>query len=186
MKENLQKLGGLISAVALLVFAVILVANDIKLNIASWMLWTCLDVLILKASLDANRKAKNGNWPWLPTGWVVGAATVTLILLFRGNWQWTYVETLTATVVAIATIVWKVSGPKAAVVALTIAMTVAGIPSVNVAWHNHDTSGWWMWASIVLSCLFTLAGTKSWTVEERFLPTASMIFNGLMTVLVLL
>lgn len=186
MKETLQKVGGSISAIALLVFAVILTVNDIKLNIVSWILWTCLDVLILKASLDANRKAGNNNWPWLPTGWAVGAACVTLTLLFRGNWQWTYVETLTVTVVTIATIIWKTSGPKAAVIALTIAMTVAGIPSVAVAWQTHDSSGWWMWASVVLSCIFTLAGTEKWTVEERFLPTASLIFNSLMTILVLI
>jgi len=187
MKDKLQKIGGLISAVTLIAFALFLMANDVKLNIATWALWTILDVIILKVSLDANKKIGSSDWPWLPTGWAVGAFIVTIILLTRGQWTWTGTETLTTVATLVATGMWRATkNSKLGIIAFTMAMTVAGIPSVILAWSHPDPMSWWLWAGVSVSCLFTLAGTKEWSIEERFLPVASFIFNGFMTVLVLL
>ncbi len=185
MKEILNKIGGLISAAALIAFTVFLMAKDVKLNITTWILWTTLDVLIATSSRAALLKEGRNEWPWLPIGWAVGAGTVTCILFTRGAWQWTSVETLTAVLVALATIVWKVSNPKIGVVALTIAMAAAGIPSIRQAWSNPDPASWWLWAAVCVSCGFTIVGAKKWSIEDRFLPVSSLLFNGTMTFLVL-
>jgi len=187
MKETLKKIGGLISAVTLIAFALYLMAHDVKLNIATWVLWTLLDIILVMTGREALLRQGKNEWPWLPIGWTTGAAIVTIILLTRGQWQWTWTETLTVIVTAIAAGHWRAtSNARAGIVAATLAMTVAGIPSAMLAWNHPDPSSWWLWAGVSVSCFFTLAGTKEWSIEERFLPVASFMFNGLMTALVLL
>ncbi|MEK7390809.1 MAG: hypothetical protein AAB635_01590 [Patescibacteria group bacterium] len=180
MKQKIGLIGGLISAVVIVAFAIYLATNSIPQNIASWIMWTILDTLILISCLAAGNKR-----PWLPAGYTLGAFLVTLILLTRGVWHWGTVETISAIGATAATACWWKLGPKSAIIASTLAMTLAGIPAMNDAWFRPDPASWWLWGGVAFSCALSCYGAKAWTIEERFFPCSSFIFNTTMTILVL-
>ena len=143
-------------------------------------MWTVLDNLILVSCFKAGNKR-----PWLPVGFALGASLVTIILLTKGVWHWSNVETISAIGATIAIVCWWKLGPRSAVVASVLAMTIAGIPAMHDAWILPDPSGWWLWGGVALSSILSFYGAKAWTIEERFLPSVSFIFNIAMTILVL-
>lgn len=176
MKQKIGFIGGLISAVTIVAFAIYLTTRNVPQNTASWIMWTILDVLIMLSCIAAGNKR-----PWLPAGFTLGASLVTIILLTRGVWHWGTVETISAIGAAVATICWWKLGPKSAVVASTFAMTIAGLPAMHDAWFQPNPASWWLWGGVSLSCY----GAKAWTIEDRFLPCASFMFNTSMMILVL-
>lgn len=180
MKQKIGLLGGIFSAITIIAFAVYLATNNVSQNIASWIMWTILDTLILLSSLAAGNKK-----PWLAIGFTFGASLVTIIILTKGMWHWGTVETISAIGAGIATICWLKLGPRSAIIASTIAMIVAGIPSIHDAWVQPNPVSWWLWGGVAFSCVLSCYGAKSWTIEERFLPCTSFFFNATMTFLVL-
>ncbi len=143
-------------------------------------MWTVMDVLILLSCIAAGNKR-----PWLPAGYVIGAFLVTLMLSLKGMWHWGLVETISAIGAGIAAICWWKLGPKSAVIACTLAMTIAGIPAMYDAWTNPNPASWWLWGGVSLSCVLSCYGAKAWTIEDRFLPCCSFVFNTTMMILVL-
>lgn len=180
MKQKIGLFGGIFSAITIIAFAIYLATNDVSQNIASWIMWTILDTLILLSSIAAGNKR-----PWLPAGFTLGALLVTIIIFSKGVWHWGTVETISAIGAGVATICWLKLGPKPAIIASTVAGTVAGIPSMYDAWVQPNPASWWLWGGVAFSCTLSCYGAKAWTIEERFLPCASFIFNIAMTVLVL-
>lgn len=180
MKNKIGFLGGLMAAIIIATFGIYLAMNDVRQNVVTWIMWTILDVIILVTSLSAGNKR-----PWLPIGYTLGSILVTIIIITKGEWQWGLVETISVIGVMIALIIWKKSGPKFAVIASTLTLTIAGIPAMYDAWLYPDPASWWLWGGVALSCILTCYGARAWTIEDRFLPCASFIFNASMMIFVL-
>lgn len=180
MKQKIGFLGGLISTIVVVAFGIYLAVNDVHQNVVTWIMWTILDVIILLTSLAAGNKQ-----PWLPAGYTLGSFLVTAIIISRGDWQWGIVETISIIGVLVAIIFWKKSGPRSAIVVSTLAMTVAGIPAMRDAWLAPDPGSWWLWGGVAFSCILSCYGAKAWTIEDRFMPCASLVFNITMMVFVL-
>lgn len=180
MKEKIGLSGGLIATVVIVAFGIYLATNNVHQNIVTWILWTILDAMILLSSLAAGNKR-----PWLPAGYTLGSILVVVIILSRGEWSFGLVETLSVIGVIAAIIVWKKSGPKFAVIASTLGMTIAGIPGMYDSWIRPNPESWWLWAGVAFSCILSCYGAKAWTIEDRFLPCASFAFNCSMMVFVL-
>lgn len=181
-KKVLTSISGLIVMVAEIAFGVSMLIQDIPQNVVSWILWTIMDILVTGTMFFAGSK---GSWK-LPAGFTVGAVFVTSILLFRGSWQWTMVETLSAVGVAVSVLVWKTAGAKVGVIASTLAMNMAGIPAMWMAFQHPDINTCWYWSVATAACIFSIVGAKSWTIEERFFPVNSLVFQAIMAVLALL
>ena len=60
MKQKIGFVGGLISAVTIIAFAIYLTTNNVPQNAASWIMWTILDVLIMLSCFAAGNKRP---WP---------------------------------------------------------------------------------------------------------------------------
>lgn len=180
MKQKISFAGGICSATIIVAFGIYLMTHDIPQNVCSWIMWAVLDSIILVSCFKAGNKR-----PWLPAGFVLGASIVAIILLTRGVWGWGVVETISAIGATIAIVCWWKLGPKSAIVASVLAMTIAGIPAMHDAWVLPDPSSWWLWGGVAFSALLSCYGAKKWTVEECFLPSASFAFNIAMTILVL-
>lgn len=180
MKEKVGFTGGLIATIAIVAFGIYLAINDVHQNVITWILWTILDAFIMFSSIAAGNKR-----PWAPMGYTLGSILVTIIILTKGEWHWGLVETIALIGVTIATIFWVKAGPKSAVIASTLAMTIAGIPAIYDAWFQPDYGSWWLWGGVAFSCILTCYGAKAWTIEDRFFPCASFIFNIGMMILML-
>lgn len=180
MKEKIGFSGGLIATIVIVSFGIYLSMNNVYQNIVTWILWTILDAMILFSSLAAGNKR-----PWLPAGYTLGSILVVVIIISKNVWSFGLVETMSVIGVIAAIIIWKRSGPKLAVIASTLGMIIAGIPGMYDAWLQPTPESWWLWAGVSLSCILTCFGAKAWTIEDRFLPCASFIFNLSMMIFVL-
>jgi hypothetical protein len=180
LKEKIGFSGGLIATIIIIVFGVYLYKHNVHQNVVTWILWAIMDMIILLSSIAAGNKR-----PWLPAGYTLGSILIIALILLRGEWQFGLVETLSSCGVIVTVIVWKRSGPKLAVIASTLGLTIAGIPGMYDAWLQPNRESWWLWGGVAFSCIFSCYGAKAWTIEDRFLPCASFIFNITMMILVL-
>lgn len=171
--------GGVPSAVFLFRYALqVWFRKAPSTGLASFCMWTVLDVLLLVNTF------RTGKPIWLPLGWVLGAASVSLALLARGKWQWTRNETVDAIAAAIAAIVSITCSGVVSLVASVIAMTTAGIPILVENWKQPVRQTFPLWFVTVISCVITLLGSD-WSFAGTFLPWCSLAYNGLMSIVVL-
>jgi len=180
-RKSLATVGGLMASLTIIAFGLSLLSSNVEQNVVTWIMWAILDVLLLLSSIAAGSK---GAW-LLPAGYTLGATTTAVVLLRRGVWVWGTIETLCAVGVLASVVVWRSVGPKWAIVALTIAMTIAGVPEAHHEYLNPQPASWWLWAIVALSCVLTGFATKEWSIKERFFPIASFCWNAFMTILVL-
>ncbi len=145
---------------------------------ASWLMWTILDSLLLVTTL-AN--AKPG---WLPGAWTLGAGSVTVALIARGKWLWSYKETISAMGAAIATYIWFSYGAMLGLVAGIVAMNTAGIPNFIDQWRNPIRGTWPVWGFTIVACFCTLLGSD-WSFSGVILAVSSMFFNSILLCIVL-
>lgn len=172
-------LGGFVAFSVLIMFARNVWTRKVPASTpASWLMWTILDVLLLVTTL-ANHKPG-----WLPGAWTLGAGSVTVALIVRGKWIWSYKETISAIGAAIATYIWLSYGAMLGLVASIAAMNIAGIPNFIDLWKNPIRGTWPVWGFTAVACFLTLLGSD-WSFGGIILATTSMFFNGLLLCIVL-
>lgn len=171
---------GIAPVIALIIFGIILLKTGKSQNVATWVMWLLLDIVIAGSMLSAGNKEA-----WLPIGFVIGAFFVTAVLISKGNWKWGFVEITCAIGSAIAMILWYFSSPGGSVIVSCLAMWIASVPLIRDTWKSPDPSLWWFWGTAAISALVTVVVAKSWNIEDRFFPASACIFNSLMTILVL-
>lgn len=148
-------------------------------SIASWLMWVCLDSVILGCTLATGKPYA------LALSYVAGASFVLIAQFKRGTWTWTGVETFSAIGATIATILWQTIDPAYGVGAGVIAMTLAGIPLMRFMWNNPDPTSFWMFANTVIACILTLVALDTWSIGGALLPAGGLLFNGYMAIIVL-
>jgi len=179
LKEIFGLIGGVVAVSVLLHYAYNVIRRKAEAaGIATWLMWTALDVLLLVTTWQAGKPV------WLPLGWTVGASLVTISLFRDGKWEWKWQETLSAVCALIATIVWRTQGAEIGVLAGTLAMTCAGIPLLIDMVKKPIGSTFHVWFLTCVACVFTLLGSD-WSLTAIFLPVGSIIYNGTLAVLVL-
>ena len=179
MKLFFTYLGGLIAFSVLIRFAYHVWKRKVPASTpASWLMWTILDALLLVTTLTSHKPG------WLPGAWTLGALSVTVALIVRGRWSWSYKETICAIRATIATFIWLSYGAMLGLVAGIIAMNTAGIPNFIDLWKNPIRGTWPVWGFTVVACFCTLLGSD-WSFGGIILASTSMIFNGLILCTVL-
>lgn len=141
--------------------------NSQSLNVASWVMWTLLDGVIVMLAIRAEKEKLKKNPsaefkpPYLFIGWTVAATLVTIGMLWNGAvWQIGFAEIVSMIVVMVATYLWWTNKWGMGLIACAIAMFVAGIPQVVSFWSAPAPSTWWLWAGTVVACALSLAGSE--------------------------
>lgn len=149
--------------------------GSMHLNIATWLLWSVIDMSVLLSSLAAGAPA-----PFLSAGFVAGAILVTITLLVKGDWQWTVVETVSAVIALVCLGLWYVAGPVVAVVSLTLGKyCVAGVPTLVSAYQHPERAQSWVWWLGTFGAATNIFAAGSWTLAQSFFPTVALIFTGI-------
>jgi hypothetical protein len=161
----LQVAGGLM---ALLMYVPLLfnVVRDrgVGQSFAMWALWGALDTTITVSLF-----AQHGNF-WLTLCFAAGSTFLAGLLLWWGRVSWGWLETVILFLVAGCLVVWKVSGPRNATIATTLAIVIAGTPGMLELWRNPQPAVARIWAGFTAANLMALFGGLSWSIEERFAP----------------
>ena len=147
-------------------------------GLATFLMWSILDCLLLINTI------RNGQPIWLPFGWVVGATTATIVLLIRGEWIWTWRETLSlvcATLAAIASIIFSGRG---GLIATIFAMLAAGMPILIDNLKVPVRATFMLWFVTAVGCILSICGSDG-SIDGTMLPISSLLYNGFMAYIVL-
>ncbi len=139
--------------------------DKLKQSFASWFLWVILDAIALGSMI-----AQNSNNTFVLKIYIVCATTVWASLLFKRQFRWGKKEWLTLLMASTCMLIWKVSGPKWATVASTLAVCISGIPQYIESRNEPDRlTGLIYIGYSFANFLYFLAG-EEWSIEERFYP----------------
>jgi hypothetical protein len=142
----------------------ILKDNGAGQSFATWILWAAMDSILAASTI-----IRHGNY-FLPLGFAIGGVAMTLLLLAKRRYSWARLDTVILALVAGCVIAWKIGGPRSAIVASTLATSIATIPGFIELWrHPHRAVGN-IWGAYGFTNFLSFLGGTAMTIEERFTP----------------
>jgi hypothetical protein len=176
--HNFLKLAGGIGALALFVPMAVEVVKDggAGQSFATWLLWAALDTILTISLL-----LQHGNY-LLPLGFAAGGIVLTTLLLVKGRFAWGRMDNVILLLVLGCLLGWKLGGAKAATVAATLGICLAGVPGLVELWRNPQRKVGNIWGWYVLANGLAFLGGTAMTVEERFAPGVFAVYSLLMFV----
>jgi hypothetical protein len=139
------------------------------LSLTTFGLWAAL------AWITGFTMLKQGANPVIPMVYGTGSTLTALVLLFKGKYQWTMMDTVIAILVLVCIILWKTRGTKWALILSVVASMVAGIPFVIMTWKNPMGSPIIPNLGFLATNIFSFAAAKAWTLEDRLYTGTSII-----------
>ncbi len=163
MKIILSWTAGIIAFVLYAPLLIGIFKNQIKQSFATWMLWVLLDVIAL-GSIIAQ---KGDNWTLLAC-YISGGTIVAVLLIYKKQFRWTWIESATVSLVFICIFLWLASGPKLATIASTLAVCLSGIPQYVESRKEPDVNTGWIYLGYTLVNFLSFLAGKEWTIADRF------------------
>ncbi len=152
--------------------------GNIRLNIATWLIWSFVDAVLFFALLANNASA------FLAGAFEIGNIVVVLFILKGGEWRWRSFETTVLVGAIISLGVWYyVSAFAATLTIVVIKYFIAIAPSLRDAYSKPERKQFLPWLMYSLGGLLSVIGGGSWTFANSFYPTVSCLANGAMAVL---
>lgn len=157
-----QLLSGVICIVAYVLLIAALRNTTTEQSFAAFLLWALLDLIATITTILAG-----GNY-WLALANTVGSTTITIILIYRKQITWSWVESMTALLVVVCLVVWYLSGEIAGIVASSLAVVIASVPQMVDTYKKPQATPKLVYLTFLTANVVALIGGKSWTIEERF------------------
>jgi hypothetical protein len=167
----LAVVGGLIGLVAFLLLIIKLLRSTTEQSFAAFLLWALLDTIATVTTI-----IEGGNH-WLALSNAVGSFAITFILLAKRQVLWTWVESMTTTLVIICLVVWYMLGEQAGIVASSLANLIAGIPQMVDTYKKPQSTPSLPYAVFLIGNVVSLIAGSAWTIEERFYQCTSVVLT---------
>lgn len=161
MNNVLVWAGGLL-ALLLYIPLIRIVLKGGEQSFATWLLWVLLDAIAMVSTI-----LEKGN-SLLLIFYVIGGSIVTVLLLYKKLFKWTWFEWLILVLVTICLVIWKVGGSRTAIVASSLAVFIAGVPQILELWQKPNKEIGYVYTGYMIAALLSLVGGRGWTIEERF------------------
>jgi hypothetical protein len=173
-------LGTVSIIVALLGYVVIitgLLSSNMRANFTTFALYTILASVSL-----VNLIVQKGNYK-IMIGFVAGNAITMVLLLYKGRFAWTTLDSVVSALILACLLAWKIKGAKAALFAITASTCVAAIPAAVEMWHHPQASAAPPWIIWSLANIISFIARKSWKLEEWLLQAMTATVNGVIAIL---
>ena len=131
------------------------------LSFTTFALWAAL------AWISGFSMLKQGANPAIPMVYGVGATSVALILLIKGKYLWTGLDTTIAVMVAICVVLWKTRGARWALILSVVAAVIAGVPFIMMTWRAPSLSPIISNSAFLLANFLSFVSAKKWTLQDR-------------------
>ena len=175
--EFLKILGGVVGLVSYAILIVALFKTKTEQSFAAFLLWAMLDLIATITMI-----IQGGNF-WLALSNVIGSTTIFIILIFKKQVSWSWVETMTAVLVAVCLVVWATAGERAGIIASSLAVVMASIPQMVDTYKKPESTPTLAYFIFTIGNVISLIGGKGWTIEERFYPACSIFLCVVIVVL---
>lgn len=144
------------------------------LSLSTFVLWAILGWITSFIML------KQGADPAVPIIYSVGATITTILLLLKGRYVWTEVDSFIAILTVICIVLWKTQGSRRALILSVAAGSIAGIPFIILTWQDPANSPLLCNTGFLLANVLAFASAKAWTLEDRLLPTMNIVTGSFM------
>jgi hypothetical protein len=164
----LQVIAGIIGIIAYFPLIVGIIRNKIEQSFAAFLLWGMIDTIATITTV-----LEKGNF-WLPLANAVGSCIVTTLLAIKKQISWTWIETMTAFLVAVCLLVWYTTGEIAGIISSSLAVVVASVPQMVATYKTPATTPTGSYVIFLTANIMSFVAGKSWTIEERFYAGCSV------------
>jgi len=152
---DLEILGAILGLVAGVVLVIAVLTKHPKaksLSFATFFLWAGLDFI------NAGSAYAGGQPIVLPLAFGTTSLFVAFALVIRGQFEWTWFETLITIGVIICAVVWNTAGATAAFWASITSLFLAGLPQTVEAYKRPETMFRIPWILYWLACVSATSG----------------------------
>lgn len=174
--HELQPLGGILGIAAYLLLIIALFRTKTEQSFAAFLLWALLDLIAAITTILAD-----GNY-WTALANAVGSSIITVLLIFKKQVSWSWVENMTVGLVIICLIVWYAAGEKAGIVASSLAVVIASIPQMVETYKKPEVTPTFIYLVFLTAYIVSLIAGKAWTIEERFYPCCSIFLCAVIVI----
>ncbi len=143
--------------------------NQIEQSCATWMLWVSLDVIAVISIV-----LQHGNYLLLVVYSLCGSVVIAA-LIYKKLFKWTRFETFVLALVIICLVVWYLSGPRWATIAVTFAGAISAFPQIRDSWKKPDMMTGHIYLGYAMANGLSCLGGKAWTVEDRLYQSMATI-----------
>ncbi len=177
MKKTLGVLSVVVAALAYIYMVIsVAVGTGEGVSLTTFALWSTL------AWITGFSILKQGANPAVPMVYGVGSALTALILLLKGSFQWSGLDTVITILVVVCIVLWLTMGPRWAMIMSIMTTVIAGIPFVVMTWKAPASSPIIPSSGFLLAnFLFFLSG-KKWTLEDRLYGGVNAVFTSLLVI----
>ncbi len=177
MKE-LTIIGAVIGVVIDIPLIIGILKGKIKQNFLTYFLWGLLDFIVFMTIVF-----QHGQNFWLPLFYAMGSTTIAIFLVFKGQSEWSLVETIVVVLILICLFIWWQIGSRAANIVGVIALCIASIPQIISTFKDPLTTPTGIYLVYALAALLSFIGGEHWSVEDKLFPGGSLFLSILLAIL---
>jgi hypothetical protein len=174
--EYLPPLSGGISILAYVLLIIALLRTKTEQSFAAFLLWALLDAIATITTI-----LEHGNY-WLALSNAIGSTAVTLLLIYKKQVSWSWIESMTALLVVICLIIWYAAGEQAGIIASSLAVVIASIPQMVDTYKKPETTPLGVYLVFLTANVVALIAGTTWTIEERFYACCGIILCSVIIV----
>ena len=176
LTDYLQPAGGALGLVAYAFLIVALFRTRTEQSFAAFFLWALLDIIATITTV-----IEGGNY-WLALSNGIGSTVITIILVYKKQISWSWVESMTAVLVVVCLIVWYTSGESAGIVASSLAVVIASIPQMVDTFRKPEGTPTHVYVIFLVANIISFVAGKDWSIEERFYQACGVFLCALIVV----
>jgi hypothetical protein len=150
------------------------------LPFATYALWAML------AWITYFAMKKSGVNPNVVLVYALGSTCTTIVLLFKGRFGWSSMESGVTLLVLLCIFVWFSKGARWAIVFSVAAGFIASIPLILMTWKYPMDSRVAVNASFLLVNALAFISAKTWTLEDRLYSAVNIILCLILVIAVVL
>lgn len=174
--EYLQPLSGAIGILAYLLLIVALLRANTEQSFAAFLLWALLDGIATITII-----LEHGNY-WLALANAIGSSIITLLLIYKKQVSWSWIESMTALLVLVCLVIWYTAGEQAGIIASSLAVVMASIPQMVDTYRKPEATPRGVYLVFLTANTLALIAGNAWTIEERFYAGCSIFLCGVIVV----
>lgn len=146
------------------------------LSLSSFGLWS---VLAWITSFTMLKQKAN---PAVPMIYGVGATVTTIILLIKGRYGWSSLDSVIAILVVICIALWLTNGARWALVLSVLASVIAAFPFMIMTWKSPANSPIIPNSGFLLANTLAFISAKAWTLEDRLYSGVNIVVCSLLVI----
>lgn len=175
----LGQIAGLVSLVAFLPYIYLVFQKKIKPNIASWIIWTSVNTLVLVSYYESGARTTI----WVPLVYVIQDLLIVAFSIRSGYIKWNVLDKMCMIGAVAGIILWLVTKNPVNALLFSLLIDVCGVfPTVRHALQKPHEEFLLSWLLIVLGSLINIFALTSWSFELSVYPIY-MFFGNLVILL---